>query len=105
VFLFNQILCLFELSVSCNGQRAAEPIHLHQLCLGKGRSILLDLQPALYFMLTSIMDASMSTGRLALEHSETMSTNSSSGLSIPLDLLVRPELSVVPSSCPRSNFR
>ncbi|KAJ5356145.1 hypothetical protein N7517_010754, partial [Penicillium concentricum] len=92
----NQILRLFESSVSCANNRSANIVHSQRVSTGKPHSYMLELQPAMYFKLTGIIDVSMATGHLALEHSESMLTSPLVELSMPV---IYPELAAMSPTC------
>ncbi|OQE04405.1 hypothetical protein PENVUL_c033G05563 [Penicillium vulpinum] len=89
---FNHILRIFESSVSCTKNRAADVFRSQRLSLGKPCSYMLETQPEIYFKLTGIMDALMATGQLSVEHSETMLILPPAELSMPQ---IYPELAVI----------
>lgn len=95
----SQILHMFELSVPCTEDRAAGIFHSQRSSPGKPSSYMLELQPALYFKLASIMDVSMATGHLTLEYSEATMITPSAELSMPP---LHPELAVMSPTRPQS---
>jgi hypothetical protein len=88
----NQILRLFESSVSRTRLRSAELVHRQRLSPTKGSSYLLEIQPELYFQLAGMLDSSMATGHLALEQPKSTSITSTTDFSMPLEFPLCPEL-------------
>lgn len=103
----NDIICLFEASVSRNTLRTAPTVHSRDLRPLHGSS-LLQLQPAIYFQLTTLVDTSMSTGHLALENLQsigTLSATSPRELSSPLGPLSDPTLTLTTTPYPLDSYR
>ncbi|KAJ5552232.1 hypothetical protein N7494_001610 [Penicillium frequentans] len=103
----NDIICLFETSISRNTLRTATTVHSRGLQPLHGFS-LLQLQPALYFQLTTLVDTSMSTGHLALEGLQsigTLSATSPKELSSPLETLSGPNLTLSTTPYPFDSYR
>lgn len=97
----NDIIRMFETSVSHNSLRTTKPGHSGRQCPQKG-SLLFQIQPAIYFQLTSVLDTSISTGHLALgylQSTETLSATSLTELSSPLEFPISPTLALAPPSC------
>lgn len=67
----NRIVRLFELSLSPIKPQLADLARRQRVFPGKDCLYLLELEPELYFKISGMMDASMSTGQLALEYSGT----------------------------------
>lgn len=102
----NDIIRMFETSVSPNTLRTAKPGNSGRLGPLKG-SLLLQIQPAIYFQLTSVVDTSMSTGHLALgnlQSIETLSATSLTELSSPLVSPSSPALALAPPSCSLEDY-
>jgi hypothetical protein len=102
----NDIICMFETSVSYNSLRTTKPEHSGRLCPQKG-SFLFQIQPAIYLQLTSVLDTSLSTGRLALgylQSTETLSATSLTELSSPLEFPIGPTLALARPSCSLEDY-
>lgn len=64
----NRIVRLFEVSLSPIKPQLADLARRQRVFPGKDCLYLLELEPELYFKISGMMDASMSTGQLALEY-------------------------------------
>jgi hypothetical protein len=80
----NRIVRLFELSLSPIKPQLADLARRQRVFPGKDCLYLLELEPELYFKISGMMDASMSTGQLALEYSGTRLGFPSQDLSLSL---------------------
>jgi len=102
----NDIIRLFETSVSRNTLRTATNVHAGDLRSLHGLS-LLQVQPAIYFQLTTLVDTSMSTGHLALENLQSIEFSSATSpreLSSPLKTTSAPTLTVATNSYPLESY-
>ncbi|KAF3393962.1 hypothetical protein F1880_004799 [Penicillium rolfsii] len=82
----NRIVRLFELSLSPIKPQLADLARRQKIFPGKDCLYLLELEPELYFKISGMMDASMSTGQLALEYSGTRLGFPSQDVSFSLSL-------------------
>ncbi|KAJ5912019.1 uncharacterized protein N7473_001322 [Penicillium subrubescens] len=80
----NRIVRLFEMSLSPIKPQLADLARRQRVFPGKDCLYLLELEPELYFKISGMMDASMSTGQLALEYSGTRLGFPSQDLSLSL---------------------
>lgn len=99
----NRIVRLFELSLSPIKPQLADLARRQRVFPGKDCLYLLELEPELYFKIAGMIDASMASGQLDLEYSESKVGFPSANLSLSL---LRTESSEFPATvspnCPQT---